>query len=44
MSVSPETDGVLFREGEAPAEPRRDELATIVLTRSPAGANPRDPV
>ncbi len=44
LRVSPEADGVFFREGEAPAEPRRDDSATIVSTRSPAGADPRDPV
>jgi len=43
LRVSPDPDGVFFREGEAPAEPRRDGLATTVSTRSPAGAAPRDP-
>ncbi len=42
LRVSPHPDGVFFREGEAPAEPRRDDSATIVPTRSPAGADPRD--
>jgi len=43
LRVCPETVGEFFREGEAPAEPRRDGSATIVAIRSPAGANPRDP-
>jgi len=38
VRASPEIDGVFFREGEAPAEPRRDDSVTIVPTRSPAGA------
>jgi len=41
--VSPETEGVFFREGEAPTEPQRDGSATMISTRSPAGADPRDP-
>ncbi len=44
LRVSLNTDGVFFREGEAPAEPRRDDSVTLVSTRSPAGADPRDPV
>ncbi len=44
MRVSPETEDVLFREGEAPAEPRRDDSATILAIRSLAGADPRDPI
>ncbi len=44
LRVSPETDGLFFREGEAPAEPRRDGSATMVTIRSPAGTDPRDPV
>ncbi len=44
MRVSPQTEGPFFREGEAPAEPRRDDSATLVETRLPAGADPRDPV
>ncbi len=44
LRVSPETDGPFFREGEAPAEPQRDDSATAVAIRSPAGADLRDPV
>jgi len=43
LTVSPETDRVLFREGEAPAEPRRDGSAIIVATLAPEGTNPRNP-
>jgi len=44
LGNSPAAVGASFWEGEAPAEPRRDGFATIVGVRSPAGANPRDPV
>ncbi len=44
LRVSPKMDGVFFREGEAPAEPRRDDPATIAAILSPAGADPRNPV
>ncbi len=44
LSVAPKTDAMKFRGGKVPAEPRRDNTATIVTTRPFAGAVPRDPV
>ena len=44
VRVYPETDVLFFWEGEAPAEPRSDDSATVVEIRSPAGADSRDPV
>ncbi len=44
LRVSAATEDVLSREGEAPAEPRRDDSVTIVSTRSLAEADPRDPI